>query len=134
MSNSCIWPRDRTLSGATTLSQSGAGSNGNKEVLHIPQSSKAGASLSDYLVSYPGLLLVVWSSPSAEMQSVYSTSPADWALKTWIHTHTNSLQDGRVKFHFKKGWWDTRDDWLVGWFCGMSTLAGLFKAEISPFC
>ena len=44
-----------TLSGATTLGQSGAGSNGNKGVLHIPQSSSAaGTSPSDCLVSYPG--------------------------------------------------------------------------------
>ena len=47
---------------------------GNKEVLHIPQSSSiTGVSLSDCLVSYPG------HYPSAEMQLVYSTAPADWA-------------------------------------------------------
>ena len=34
-----IWPIDRTLSGATTLSQSGPASEGNEELLHIPQSS-----------------------------------------------------------------------------------------------
>ena len=39
MWNSSIRPRDRTLSGATTLGQSGPGSNGNEWVLHIPQSS-----------------------------------------------------------------------------------------------
>ena len=52
MSNSSIGPIDRTISGATTLSQSGPGSNGNEGVLH----SKTGASLSDSLVSYPGHL------------------------------------------------------------------------------
>ena len=39
MSNSNVWPIDRTLSGTTTPGQSGPGSNGNKGVLCIPQSS-----------------------------------------------------------------------------------------------
>ena len=42
------------LSGATTLGQSGPGSNGNEGVLRIPQSpSITGTSPSDCLVSYP---------------------------------------------------------------------------------
>ena len=46
---------DRTLSGATTLGQSGSGSKRNEGVLSIPQSSSiTGASLSDCLVSYLG--------------------------------------------------------------------------------
>ena len=69
MSNIFIWPIDRTLSGATTLCLSEPGSNGNEEVLHIPQSSRAGASPSDGLVSYPGHLL---GGGLIEMQSVYS--------------------------------------------------------------
>ena len=70
---------DRTLSDATTLSQSGPGNDGNKEVLHIPQSfSITGTSLSDCLVSYPGHSLVR-SYLSAEKQTVYSIAPADWA-------------------------------------------------------
>ena len=74
-----IWPTDRTLSGATTLGQSRPGSNSNEEVLHIPQISKARASPWDGLMSYPGHLLV-WgeSYPSAEMQLVHPTAPADW--------------------------------------------------------
>ena len=64
----------RTLSGATILGQSGLGSNGNKRVLCITQSSP-----SDCLVSYPGHLLGE-SYPSAEMQSVYSTALDNWAL------------------------------------------------------
>ena len=60
--------------------QSGPGSNGNEVVLRIPQSSSiTEASLSDCLVSYPGHLLKAGSYPSAEMQLVYSTTPADWA-------------------------------------------------------
>ena len=55
MSNSSIWPIDRSLLGTTTMGQSGPGSNGNKGVLFIPQSSSiTGASPLDCLVSYPG--------------------------------------------------------------------------------
>ena len=55
MSNSSIWTIDRTLSGATTPSQSGPGSDGNEGLFHIPQTSGiTGASLADCLVSYSG--------------------------------------------------------------------------------
>ena len=48
---------DRTLSEATTLGQSGPGSNDNEGVLHIPQSSSnTGTSPSNCSVSYPGHL------------------------------------------------------------------------------
>ena len=51
---SSIWPIDRTLSDATTLGQNRTGSNGNKVVLYISQSSSiTGASPSECLVSYP---------------------------------------------------------------------------------
>ena len=36
---SFIWPIDRTQSGPTTADQSGHGSDGNKGLLRIPQSS-----------------------------------------------------------------------------------------------
>ena len=52
---SSIWPKDRTLSGTTTPSQSGPGSDCNEKVLRFPQSSSiTGASPSDRLVSYLG--------------------------------------------------------------------------------
>ena len=71
---------DKTLSGANTPGQSGPGSNGNKGVLCIPQSSSIiGASPSDCLVSYAGHSLEVFY-PSTEMQSVYSSAPVDWAI------------------------------------------------------
>ena len=71
------------LSGATTPAQSGPGSDGNEGVLRIPQSSSITAtSRSDCLVSYPGHSLGGGSYPSAEVQSVYSTAPADWAMAT----------------------------------------------------
>ena len=58
MSKSSIYPIDRILSGASIPGQNGPGSNGNEEVLHIPQSSRTGVSLSDSLVSYLGHLLM----------------------------------------------------------------------------
>ena len=71
-----IWPMDMTLSGVLTPRQ---GSNGNKRVLCIPQSSRIpGASPSDCLVSYPRHLLAGRSYTSEVMQSVYSAAPADW--------------------------------------------------------
>ena len=73
---------DRALSDATTLGQSGPGSDGNEGVLHIPKSSSiTGTSPSDCLVSYPGHSLG-GGYASAEAQlvySVYSTVPGDWA-------------------------------------------------------
>ena len=73
-----IWAIVRSLSGATTPVQSEPGSNSNEEVLCIPQISKAGASLSDGLMLYPGHSLRR-SYPSAEIQWVYFTVPVDWA-------------------------------------------------------
>ena len=48
-----------------------------KGVIHISQSFRTRASPSDSLVSYPGHLL--GSYRSAEIHSVYSIPPADWA-------------------------------------------------------
>ena len=69
---------DRTLSGATTQVQSSPGSKGNEGVFCITQITKAGASPSDDLMSYPGHSLGM-SYPSAEMGSVYSTTPTNQA-------------------------------------------------------
>ena len=68
------------------------GSDGNEEVLRIPHSSSiTGVSPSDLLVSYPRHLLGE-SYPYAEMQSVYSTVPADWAIyKEGSLLHSNSM-------------------------------------------
>ena len=55
MLNSSIGPINRTLSGAVTPGQSGAGSDGNERVLYILQNSSiTRASPSDCLVSYQG--------------------------------------------------------------------------------
>ena len=45
---------DLKQTSTTTLGQSGSWSNGNKEVLHILQSSRTGSSTSDDLESYQG--------------------------------------------------------------------------------
>ena len=77
MPNSFIWLINWTLSCATILSKNRPGSDVDKGVLHIPQSSSIiGASPSDCLVSYLGHSLGK-SYPSAEMPSVYSAAPAD---------------------------------------------------------
>ena len=71
------------LSGTTTPGQSGPGSDGNEEIIRIPhKSSITGTSPLDCLVSYPGHSLGE-SYSSAEMQSVYSTAPADWVICIW---------------------------------------------------
>ena len=65
--------------GATILGQSEPVSNGNKGVLCIPQSSNiTEVSISDCLVSYLGHSLGK-SYSFAEIQSVYSAAPANWA-------------------------------------------------------
>ena len=45
--NNSIWPTNETLTGIINMGRSGPGSNGNEEIFLIPQSSIAGASLSD---------------------------------------------------------------------------------------
>ena len=75
-----IWPRDRNLSGATTLSQSRPESDGNEGVLGFTQrSSIAAASASGCLSHIRILVAGVGSYSSAEKQSVYSQPPADWS-------------------------------------------------------
>ena len=84
MSNNSIWPIDMTLSGATTPCKSGPGSDENEAVLCIPQSSSITvASPSDCLVSYAGHSFAEFNL-SSEMQSVYSTTSADWVRIIWI--------------------------------------------------
>ena len=78
-----IWPRDGTVSGATTPVQSGPRSKGNEEVLCIPQSSKARALPSDSLMSHPGNSLGR-SYPSIYEQSAYYATSADRVLIIWF--------------------------------------------------
>ena len=75
---SSIIPKDRTLSGATTLTQSEPGSDGNEGILLIPQSCKITRTSRLDCLSRT-LVVCVWRGvhPSTEKQSVYSTAPAD---------------------------------------------------------
>ena len=64
-----------TLSGATTLGQSGPGSDGNEGVQCIPQSScNTGTSPSDCLATCPGHSLGVLSLCRDAVGVLYSTS------------------------------------------------------------
>ena len=77
MSNSSICPIDKTKSSVNTLSQSGPGSNGNKE------GTTNSPNLQDWsltIICFISRTLVVEESYlSEEMQSVYSTAQANWA-------------------------------------------------------
>ena len=91
MSNSSIWPTDKPLCGGTTSGSSEPGSNIIEGVLCIPQSSSiTGVSPPDCLVSYLGQSL--WEFyPSAKMQSLDSTAPANRAnMATDAPTLVNS--------------------------------------------
>ena len=79
MSYSSIWPTDRILSGAITSGQSRSGSDGSEVgTLHSPKIQHYW-SLTIRLFSVISRTLVGESYPSAEMQSVCSTAPADLA-------------------------------------------------------
>ena len=96
MSNSSIWPTDDNLSGASILSQIGYGGNSNEGVLHISQSCKSRDG-SDGLVSHPGHVLGCASNPSAEIQLVYFTVPAYWAIDIFLlHLNVNSCGDAYI--------------------------------------
>ena len=68
--------------GATTPAQSGPRRNDNEGVLRIVRTPCiTGTSPSDCLVSYQDTHWGVL--PPAEVQLVYSTTPADWAMYFW---------------------------------------------------
>ena len=86
------------------MGQSEPGSNGNEGVRCIPQSSSiTGTSPSDCLVSYPGHSLEAGGYASAEVQSVYSTAPNDWANCTLRNSlsHEESTNNVSEKYHPK---------------------------------
>ena len=58
MSNSSLWPKDKTLSGAFTPDQSGPESDGNKEVVRIPSKFQHYWSLTIRLFSFISRTLV----------------------------------------------------------------------------
>ena len=100
---SSIWPIDLTLSGAITPGQSGPGSDGNKGVPRISQSSSlTGASPSEFLVSYPGHSLVGvllhWRGTISVFCSLSSSQlllapPWRENLRTWWYVYSLSQTD-----------------------------------------
>ena len=95
-----ILPIDWTISGTTTLGQSRLGSNGNNGVFHILQSSSiTGASPSDFLVLYPGHSLVEYYT-TAEIQSMYSAAPSDWANTSQTNTDADKMKIGRLCYAY----------------------------------
>ena len=70
-----MWLIHKNLSGAITQSQSWPVNDGNKRVLHIPQSSNiTKVSPSDLLMTYPGHLLGEFYT-TAEMQYILQPKP-----------------------------------------------------------
>ena len=57
----------------------------------LPKAPWTGAPPSDFLMSYPGHLLEK-SYSSAQMQSVYSTGPANLAENNWIQAFAKSTR------------------------------------------
>ena len=110
----------RPHSGATTLSLSGPGSDGNEGVFSIPQSSNiTGASLSDCLMWYPGHSVGNEFYSSAEMQLVYSTALTDWAeLRRRQKTKRRKLQNEKRRKLWRGGgnWWRSKKlkEWNKG--------------------
>ena len=92
MSNSSICLIDKILSSATT-----PGSNSNEGELHIPESSKITETLPlDCFVSYQDTYLRGRSYSSTEMQSVYFTASAEWAIRK---LSSNFVWDSLVKLN-----------------------------------
>ena len=76
MPNRSLWFIDEILTGTTILGQSRPGNNDDEGALHILQSTKTIALLSDPLASYPGQSLGE-SKPSTKDQLEYSKTPTD---------------------------------------------------------
>ena len=82
-----IWQINRNLSGATTLGQSGPGSDSIKGVLHIPQCSNITIVLFN----------VISKTLIAEMQSVYFTASAVNSWERQVKTNKTSILMRQVK-------------------------------------
>ena len=112
--NSSTWLIYETLTGTTTLGQSGPVNNSYEQVLLILHSSMTGASPSVCLVSYPsyGHSLLRFL-PSTEMQSVYSTTPTDWATG-------RSLGKSYPSTEMQSVYSTAPADWATGYSLGIS--------------
>ena len=98
----------------------GIGSDGNEGVIRIPQSSSInGTSASYCLVSYPGHTLG-GSYPCVGVQSVYSTTPADWVsdqvlifvivyyFQIWNKKEHNIINSRDILYHMSHVYWGVR--------------------------
>ena len=86
--NSNNFPIDGTLTGTITPDQNGPGSNGNVEVLHIPQSSRTAASQSDPGLSYIEYTHHILSLPTGR-------------LNKWLQTNKKcNLKKGKIENMF----------------------------------
>ena len=124
MQFSSIWPIDRTQSNATTLGQSGPGSDGIEGVLHILQSSSfSGTSSSNSFMSYPGQSLVGGVLPICRGAVRIFTSSADWAM--WS---CRFFGDDRAPADTPYQWWYRRCPWCNGYHCRKWTWWHEFKS------
>ena len=80
MQFSSIWLIERALSGTITSGKSEPGIDDSEVLLSLQSFSITETSPSDFLVPYPRHSVEWGVYPFAEMQSVYSTSPANWAM------------------------------------------------------
>ena len=88
--NGSFWAIDGTQTNTICQGQHELGSNGNEEVLHIPQSSRLEPHPQMQFSVIYRTLLVGMSYSSAELQLVYSTAPAEWTIKylvEWFCIH-----------------------------------------------
>ena len=92
MSNSSIWPLNRTLSSSTTPDLSEPRIHGNVGVFPIPQSSSiTGASLSDCLTLYVRIIVGgVLPLGKEAVNEFYNPSQLDWLI-VWFVVFTVCL-------------------------------------------
>ena len=78
---SFIWPIDRTLSGATTPGQNKPGSDGSERVLRIYKISSSLEPHHQFVFCIIKDTRWVGANLFEKKQPVYSTAPADWAIR-----------------------------------------------------
>ena len=122
------------MTGTTTSSQSGPGSNSTEEALQIPQSSRNGASSCDAVWCHAQENRWVGAGPSAKTQSVYFKAPAgkagnceqNYYYVTWNHILEYKL------FVLDRNTWYLKFI-LVSLFNGISTSKGYLMPKPSLY-
>ena len=90
-------------------------------VMSSQSASITGASPSDYLMLYPGQSFGWGSYSTAEMQSVYSTAPGDWAGLGW------AVQGSKIYQTKGKSKNDMTIPCLAKGFCYRNILCAVFE-------